>query len=930
MSIPHLAFCPQCKKPNWILNFTRFTNASCQNCQSDLDVLSDHLLFQTIFDHQLLSLIGRGGMGRVYLAQNVKWKNYVAAKAQIHRETSVEQKEHFWNEARILKDFDHPNIVKFIGAIENELGSFLFMEYFPGMKLSHLVVQQFPLPLKQILFLFREICLAIQHVHERGYLHHDLKPNNILVGENDKIRLIDFGISLTKANAILPGKTMGTFSYMSPEQLAGKGVDERSDIYSLGALLFFMLTGQKPFDPTLFPELKKQHFQQNLVALIKQPEIYPPAVLDLLAKMTEHLPEQRVPKIQPILEQLEKCPPEKSPEQSKRWLGQKLKNQNVLLSSVSSSGTWQAIPPKMLPLESPSTLLKKVLLGIAVLLLITGLSAGYFFREPLRHFFNPVSEPTDIAHSHPGKQPLLPSHQDPKISSEDLLLQHPLPPQNPILWDSFFQEITLRQAEPLDRSSRNARLQARFLLEWEAFFRRPLSATILEGFEIFLKTLPAPKLLLIELVEILFDPQYPEATRRFLFQCFLKQHQLALLLPYHQHPELKTVLNWNPENRFLYISELLHEELSDARMFEFLQLLSGQERLLLEVEGAYRENNLQKKIIAKYKNKNFLEESLLIPLFHTPEHWRRVFYFLTQLHTETANQMLFQLLLETPRRSEPGEQLWKYFEQFKGQISIPLRPVLQYLKHQLFSEAERQQWLLLIRKLSGVDLTFVYEIEAEYQRLHEAKGSKGFQLGWKQDLFGFELASLSENSAFQVFYFEKLKKNQVFDISFEEQITASRTSPLFFQELLLSWFLSRYPELKQQIPKAKEFREESAFNQFREGVEHLTQTVFTLMQAISPEKISQTRLQRAFQRFRVKQLVATTELQKTVASYYGLIDALLVLAPETEEDRYRKMLQKNDPLCKTAEEQILLAFTILQKRVHEWVSEPLFSLKDDF
>ncbi|MEK7487509.1 MAG: serine/threonine-protein kinase [Planctomycetota bacterium] len=928
MSIPHLAFCPQCKKPNWILNFTRFATVSCQNCQADLDVLSDHLLFQTILDHQLLSVIGRGGMGRVYLAQNTKWKNYVAAKAQIHRETSVEQKERFWNEARILKDFDHPNIVKFTGAIENELGSFLFMEYFPGMKLSHLIVQQSPVPMKQILFLFREVCLALQHVHERGYLHQDLKPNNVLVGEKGDIRLIDFGISVSKTVTTRQEKTMGTFSYMAPEQLAGKTVDERTDIYSLGTLFFFMLTGQKPFDPILFPEIKKQTFFNNLVGLIKQPNAYLPAILDLLARMTEPLPEKRFTNLQEILDSLENCSPEKSPQQSKIWLDQKLKDQNILVASIASSGTWQAIPARLNTLRpSRFSLTKKTLfLFLSIFLLVMG--AGYFFKDQILIVLNPIFSKTETISEEPPfveiKNPLT----GVILSPEEKLVQQLEIQSGTEIWDQFFLMVSQKK-EPPRGATRGTRLQARFLLEWRTFFNRMLSPDILNGFNIFLEGLPHPKSFLGEFIEFLFDPHYPEETRKFLFQCLLKHQQLSLLLPYYQHPQLKIILNWNPEKKFSWVSDLLIQEPADARLFEFFQILSSEEQLLLETQGAQRESDLQKKIIAKYKNKTPLEESLWIALFQKPEYFKQVFYFLTKIQTEASYQLLFQLLLETSQNSEPGELLWNYFNQFNGSIPLHIASVLKYLRRKTKSEIERQRWINLFRKLSGIDLTFANEVESEYLRLQESKGSKGFQLGWQQDLFGFVLASLSENGTFQVFYFEKLKKNQFLDISFEEQVNASRTYPLFFQELFLSWFLSRYPELKQNIPKPKEFREETAFSQFREGLDHLTQSVFSLLEALPAEKISPKRLQRALRRFRDKQLVATTELQRAVSAYYGLLDALLILGSESEEEEYRAFLQKWDPLCETAEDQILLALNVLLMRVYSWIPEPLFNLRKE-
>jgi serine/threonine protein kinase len=192
-------------------------------------------------------------MGSVYLATHTQVNRKVAIKALLPQYmANLEIKQRFKNEASTLAHLQHPNIVGLFDYVEDESGMYLVMEYVDGIPLDEFIANVTgPMPEERAVPIIKEILSAFSYAHQKGIVHRDIKPANIIVTQNDGVKILDFGIAriLGDANHNLTktGTQMGTVFYMSPEQVQGKKVDIRSDIYSLGVTFYQMLTGANPY-----------------------------------------------------------------------------------------------------------------------------------------------------------------------------------------------------------------------------------------------------------------------------------------------------------------------------------------------------------------------------------------------------------------------------------------------------------------------------------------------------------------------------------------------------------------------------------------------------------------------------------------------------------------------------------------------------------
>jgi Tol biopolymer transport system component len=199
--------------------------------------------------YRLQESVGRGGMADVYLAFDGKRQAPVAVK--ILREDLAEDPDfvrRFRREAEALAQLDHPNIVHFYAFEQDGLVAFIVMDYIAGTTLRRRLQEcRGPLEVKELTPILRDVCSALHYAHVNGFVHRDLKPGNVMLKRDGTALLTDFGISRAVEGATLTAAVMGTPAYMSPEQIEGGPVDTRSDIYSLGVLLFEMATGRRPF-----------------------------------------------------------------------------------------------------------------------------------------------------------------------------------------------------------------------------------------------------------------------------------------------------------------------------------------------------------------------------------------------------------------------------------------------------------------------------------------------------------------------------------------------------------------------------------------------------------------------------------------------------------------------------------------------------------
>lgn len=231
----------------------------------------ENLVGKKIENYEVLSQVGKGGMGEVYLAHDLKLDRRVAIKilgsAVIDNAKFIER---FKREAKNQAQLSHPNIVTVYGFIEyhNLLG--IVMEYVDGESLDKLIYRQKRLHIYDAIYITRQVLAGLGYAHTKGFVHRDIKPSNIILNKEGVAKIVDFGISksLFDKGVTHTGAKIGTVLYMSPEQITGKDVTHRSDIYSVGCTLYEMLVGQPPFYENseynvMEGHLKKKHKKVN-------------------------------------------------------------------------------------------------------------------------------------------------------------------------------------------------------------------------------------------------------------------------------------------------------------------------------------------------------------------------------------------------------------------------------------------------------------------------------------------------------------------------------------------------------------------------------------------------------------------------------------------------------------------------------------------
>lgn len=204
--------------------------------------------------YEVVAELGRGAMGVVYQARDPQIDRMVAVKTiSLWGQEPEEEKEfrlRFLNEAQAAGRLHHPGIVSVfdVGEHPDNHDPYIVLEYVPGETLNRILARERKLPLAKALKLAEELADALDYAHSQGVVHRDIKPANILITAEGHAKIADFGIAkLNLAHFTLPGRVLGTPAYMAPEQLSGEGCDGRSDLFSLGVILYVMTTGMSPF-----------------------------------------------------------------------------------------------------------------------------------------------------------------------------------------------------------------------------------------------------------------------------------------------------------------------------------------------------------------------------------------------------------------------------------------------------------------------------------------------------------------------------------------------------------------------------------------------------------------------------------------------------------------------------------------------------------
>jgi eukaryotic-like serine/threonine-protein kinase len=229
--------------------------------------------------YELEELVGSGGMSSVYRAHDRLLERTVALKI-LHEQFTRDDDyvERFRREARAVAQLAHPNIVTVIDRGEQDGRQFIVFEYVDGMNLKELMTQEGPLSPREAIELALQVARGLSFAHESGLVHRDVKPQNVLLDADGRAKVTDFGIAhaVDVDGMTITGTIMGTSSYIAPEQASGQPVDEQTDVYSLGCVLYELLAGEVPFDGDNFVAVAMRHVNDPVPSIREvRPDIPP-------------------------------------------------------------------------------------------------------------------------------------------------------------------------------------------------------------------------------------------------------------------------------------------------------------------------------------------------------------------------------------------------------------------------------------------------------------------------------------------------------------------------------------------------------------------------------------------------------------------------------------------------------------------------------
>ena len=246
--------------------------------------------------YEIIKTIGEGGMANVYLANDIILDRKVAIKV-LRGDLSNDEKfiRRFKREALSVSNLSHPNIVEVYDVGEEEGNYYIVMEYIDGKTLKQLLQKRGALTLTEVIDIMSQLTDGLAHAHEAYIIHRDIKPQNIMIEDNGLVKITDFGIAmalnstqLTQTNSV-----MGSVHYLPPEQANGKGSTIKSDIYSLGILMYELLTGSVPFKGDNAVEIALKHMKEKMPSIRKQNPTIPQSIENIVLKATAKNPKNR-------------------------------------------------------------------------------------------------------------------------------------------------------------------------------------------------------------------------------------------------------------------------------------------------------------------------------------------------------------------------------------------------------------------------------------------------------------------------------------------------------------------------------------------------------------------------------------------------------------------------------------------------------------
>ena len=258
--------------------------------------------------NEIIKTNGEGGMANVYLANDTILDRKVAIKV-LRGDLSNDEKfiRRFKREALSVSNLSHPNIVEVYDVGEEDGNYYIVMEYIEGKTLKQLLQKRGALTLNEVIDIMTQLTDGLAHAHEAYIIHRDIKPQNIMIEDNGLVKITDFGIAmalnstqLTQTNSV-----MGSVHYLPPEQANGKGSTVKSDIYSLGILMYELLTGSVPFKGDTAVEIALKHMKEKIPSIRKQNPTIPQSVENIVLKATAKNPKNRYDNVRDMYKDLQ-------------------------------------------------------------------------------------------------------------------------------------------------------------------------------------------------------------------------------------------------------------------------------------------------------------------------------------------------------------------------------------------------------------------------------------------------------------------------------------------------------------------------------------------------------------------------------------------------------------------------------------------------
>jgi serine/threonine-protein kinase len=248
--------------------------------------------------YEIIGELGKGAMGLVYKAHDPIIDRILAIKTislSLAMDEREEYEARFFQEARAAGRLNHPNIITVYDVGKSGDVAYIVLEYLEGRELSEILTKEKQLPIHQILDIVKQVAQGLIYAHEHGVVHRDIKPTNIMVKSDSQVKITDFGIARMTSSAVQTqtGMVLGTPKYMSPEQVLGKPIDQRSDIFSLGVMLFEMLTQTSPFVGDTLNEIMFQTININPPSPSSINTLLPARLDIIVAKALEKEPNER-------------------------------------------------------------------------------------------------------------------------------------------------------------------------------------------------------------------------------------------------------------------------------------------------------------------------------------------------------------------------------------------------------------------------------------------------------------------------------------------------------------------------------------------------------------------------------------------------------------------------------------------------------------